>query len=313
MTNKFSTSFYTEKSVFEIKSDRIIINKLPSDKSFDEIMIYLRDGTGQKYNKQVLNRVASKYRDYYFSNVPYGIYYLSILRKSIIEENRFYSYIDGVDIPIKYELNRWCFVEADVLCDNIKFIQNIKTDIQSLQTYTKPSYYIQSYDAEIRKKANEITRFSHNNYHKLLAIHNWVARTLYYDYDSLMDCSYKSMNISAINTLSTGKSVCQGYTELSIAIMRAVGIPALGVICYALDFNTMGGWNNPICHSETNHIFTIAFVDNRWIIMDSTWDSFNRFENKEFINMSSNGIFTKHFDMTLAFVSNTHYFSKIFV
>lgn len=313
LTNIFCTSFYTEKTILEIRSNSLCIKELPSDKSFNEILVYIHDDKNNIYKKEFLSRIKSKYAEYILPNLSLGRYYLSIYRKSMNGDNMYYSYMGGVDIPIFNEHGCYHFVGSMILQSNEQFILKIKTDRQSLETYTKPSYYIQSYDAEIKEKAKEITRFSHNDYHKVLAIHNWVARTLYYDYDALEGDAYKSMHISATNTLSTGKSVCQGYTELAIAMMRAVGIPAIGVICYAIDSNTQGGWNNPMCLSETNHIIAIAYVEGRWIIMDSTWDSSNRFEDKEYIQVSSNGIFTKHFDMSLPFVSNTHRFGEIFI
>lgn len=313
LSNKFCTSFFTEKTVLEIVSCHLRVKQLPSDKAFDEIMIYISDQSGKTHKKEYLKRVGSHYKDYTLPKVPDGMYYLILYRKATEEDNMFYSFIHGVDIPLLRVNGMFFFPDSDVLEQNRKFIQSIRVDKQSLQTYTKPSYAVQSYDSDIREKARTITRFSHNDYHKVLAIHNWIARSLYYDYDSLEKDAYKSMKISAVSTLSTGKSVCQGYTELAVAMLRSVGIPAIGVVCYAIDSDTKDGWKNPICHSETNHIFAMAYVDNRWVIMDSTWDSTNRFENKKFINIGSNGIFTKHFDMTLPFVSNTHRFSEVFI
>lgn len=312
--NTFCSSHYSEKTKLIISANQLLIKELPSNKAFNEIMIYISDSKENEYGTKFIKRTSLRYESYKFPILPNGNYYLNIYRMAIVEENMYYSFFHGPDIPIICISGKYFFMESPVFHQNYQFVENIKINKCDLQLYTEPSCAIQSYDAEIKKKTKEITRLSHDDYHKVLAVHNWIARSLYYDYDSLENNTYKSARIGAVNTLSSGKSVCQGYAMLSIAMLRAIGIPSVGVNCHTFEKKIESGWNNLTSQfGDSNHIFAMAYVDRRWILMDSTWDSSNQYKNGEFIKANENGIFTKYFDMTLLFISNTHRFCKILI
>lgn len=311
-SSTFCSSNYTEKVELQLSSNVLIILNLPADIHFDEIMIIM-DDRKHEVLKEILRRERNKNIVYKFPDLSDGDYYLNIYYKSLEHSGYYEPFISGACIIINRLGNLMRFCPPIIVDLNKKFLYNIKTESSNLHKYTKPSFAIQSYDSKLIKKAKEITRFSHSDYHRLLSIHNWAARNLFYDYDLLIDDAYKKSKISATDVLKTGKSVCQGYTELTIAMMRSLNIPAIGIRCYVLGDNS-GGWNNPInMKNETNHIFTAAFVSNRWILMDCTWDSPNRFENNQFQKLNTNGLFTKYFDPTIEFMSASHRFVEIFV
>lgn len=312
-SSTFCSSNYSEKVDLQLSTNVLTIHNLPADIHFDEIMIVLTDYRQQDVVKETLHRERDKSIAYKFTNLADGDYYLKIYYKSFDHKGYFEPFIFGSCITLNNRGNLIRFCHPLIVNMNKKFLQEITIDSNSLYKYTKPSFAVQSYDSEVIKKAKEITRFSHSDYHRLLSIHNWAARNLYYDYDSLIDDAYKKCKISATDVLKTGKSVCQGYTELTIAMMRSLGIPAIGIRCYALGDNP-GGWSNPLnMKNETNHIFTAAFVNNRWVLMDCTWDSPNRFENNQYQRLNTNGLFTKYFDPTIEFISATHRFVEIFI
>lgn len=312
-SSTFCSSNYSEKVELQLSSNVLIIHNLPADIHFNEIMIALTDDKSHDILRETLHRERDKNIVYKFPNLSDGDYYLNIYYKSSNYRGYYEPFIYGSCITLNHWGNLLRFCPPHIVDLNNKFLHDIKIDSNSLHKYTKPSFAVQSYDSEVIKKAKEITRFSHSDYHRLLSIHNWAARNLFYDYDSLIDDAYKKSKISATDVLKTGKSVCQGYTELTIAMMRSLGIPAIGIRCYALGDNP-GGWNNPLnMKDETNHIFTAAFVDNRWILMDCTWDSPNRFEKNQFQKLHTNGLFTKYFDPTIEFMSASHRFVEIFV
>jgi len=41
--------------------------------------------------------------------------------------------------------------------------------------------------------------------------------------------------------------------------------------------------------TKTNHAWNEAFVDGKWIILDTTWDSFNYYENRKYIKADKIG------------------------
>ena len=54
---------------------------------------------------------------------------------------------------------------------------------------------------------------------------------------------------------------------------------------------------------KANHAHAEAFVDGKWVVMDPTWDSNNKYENGEY-NYETSVI--RYFDATLEFLSYTH-------
>lgn len=112
-----------------------------------------------------------------------------------------------------------------------------------------------------------------------------------------------------MDVLENRRCVCRGYANLGVALMRAAGIPAIAQQCYTLSIDNDSSWddlNNKI--NEANHIIPIAYVENRWVYMDITWDSDNKYENGTFSKKIGCGLSRKYFDTTLELISNTHRF-----
>lgn len=149
--------------------------------------------------------------------------------------------------------------------------------------------------------AEKITKGLDSDYDKLLAIHNWVTDNIYYDYDAYRTGNY--VKTDAYGTYENGKSVCQGYAELTLALCRAVGIPTRLVSGYALGIGTSGIWDENSLYNISNHAWNEAFIDNRWVILDTTWDTFNRYENGRFIEGQKS---MRYFDISLQYFSSTH-------
>jgi len=109
-----------------------------------------------------------------------------------------------------------------------------------------------------------------------------------------------------VGVLNSRRSVCDGYANLLTALLRAAGIPAKKVTGFALGMSTNGDWPaslNP--GRDSNHAWTEAFVDGRWIIIDSTWNSGNDWEFGGVT--ASHGLWGyRYFDISQAFFSATH-------
>lgn len=205
------------------------------------------------------------------------------------------------DIPICFYKGEYQFVRTVVYENNLCLFNKIKM----------PSLTNKIINQEIAILSRNITNGLLSNYQKILAIHDWVATEIYYDFDSLNNGIYVSNDHSALGVLKSRKTVCQGYTNLTIALLLAIGIPAKGINCFSLGISTNGGWElEANLMAESNHIIPVAFCSNRWIIMDVTWDSDNEFSNGKFLKKTGVDISRKYFDATLDFISNTHRFIK---
>lgn len=150
----------------------------------------------------------------------------------------------------------------------------------------------------IQKMSDQIVGSTTDDYEKIFLLNRWVAENIYYDYDSYYADS--GTTYAAADVLLSRRSVCEGYANLLRALIRAQGIPATKVTTYALGVSTRGGsFAVDTQHSDTredNHAYVEAFVDGRWVAMDATWDSNNRYQNGVYEAKAPNGYY--YFDIT---------------
>gem|GEM_PF-2167155 len=150
----------------------------------------------------------------------------------------------------------------------------------------------------------EITAGMSNDYDKILAIHNWVADHIYYDNDYLNDKKTKT-NIKSVAVLENRYGVCSGYANLTNDLLAAAGIPSRQVMGYLLGVTDSGRWDGvDFKKIDPNHVWNEAYVDGRWIIMDVTLDSSNRYEGGKFTE--GEGSSQIYFDITVPFLSLMH-------
>ena len=154
-----------------------------------------------------------------------------------------------------------------------------------------------SNDKDIIKLAKEITASSKDDYSKMRAIYNWVATNIYYDYPAYRNELNNVQDVaapqSAFVVMDRKRGVCGGYTTLTVALLRAAGIPAKGI--------------SGVVNSDKNvgHAWSQAWLssEKRWVIMDTTWGSGNKYDNG---NYTKGSMKTKFFDISLADLSRSH-------
>lgn len=129
------------------------------------------------------------------------------------------------------------------------------------QRDTLPSRGVQSDTAKINTLANELTNDTMSDREKAKAIYEYTAKTISYDVDKLNNNDF-NWDDSALKTLESGTGVCQDYTYLSLALLRASGMEARYVA------GTAGSG-----FDSARHAWVEVNVDNEWITMDPTWGS----------------------------------------
>lgn len=152
----------------------------------------------------------------------------------------------------------------------------------------------------IKDLALDITNGVSGDYNKVFAISEWVAENIYYNYDGFYSGNYGKTD--AIGTLNNKRSVCQGYAELTAALIKSINIPCKVVSGYGMGIGTNGDWSK-VGTDETNHAWNEAYVDGRWVIIDTTWNSLNKYENGKFVY---GGSYNRYFDPTLEAFSYDH-------
>ena len=202
-------------------------------------------------------------------------------------------------VILKHNNGRWYFEKSPVYDNN----NMIFSKLSSSSEYLAPSERIQSENSDIAELAQSITQSIDGDYMKAKAIHDWVSSNIHYDFDSLRIGSYENMD--ALSVYATKKGVCEGYANLTAALLRSLKIPCTVRGGYALGIDTNKKWSEKIINgTETNHAWKEVFVDNRWIIVDSTWDSQNKYENGNYTK--GEFITDVYFDSTLEYFSLSH-------
>lgn len=304
---QIQTSVKYNNITIKIENSDVVIYMGTSPLKNKDIMIFLSSRREDEIGKKIY-RATSIIR-YSVSQLQNGTYSLNLLvRKE--GENMFWSYFQKNDILIIVRDYQLYIKSSPVTIGNNHKLLALTSQPLFIDNSLKCSTELQVADSRIKTIAYNISKGLIFDYAKILAVHDWVAENIYYDLDALRSGQYRYNDVSAVGTLTAKRGVCQGISNLSIAILRSMGIPAYGLLCFALGVSSNGGWeqyNN--LNAPPNHQITIAYANNRWIIMDVTWDSDNIYENGEYKNKTGLGISHKYFDSTIGFISNTHRFT----
>ncbi len=151
------------------------------------------------------------------------------------------------------------------------------------------SHLVNSEDPAIKRLAKEINRGVKTDMEKARAIHNWVCTNIKYDYalmkslfelnkslDSQEEKMKKYMKLQerarATNVLLKKSAVCQGYADLTAALFRASGIPCKLIDGRAINPEQLGGFRAED-FLNSFHAWNEVRIEDRWVIMDTTWDA----------------------------------------
>lgn len=141
-----------------------------------------------------------------------------------------------------------------------KHYQRLRTDDYALAVLSKNGD-ISEEDIELAKN---ITAGIDNDYDKAKAIVKWVAENMWYDYAKARANKGKPVTVENPEPANgRRKGVCADYSALTKNLLCAVGIPA----------RTVTGLSR-----SDGHAWNEAYVDGRWILIDTTWLSLNSYK-----------------------------------
>lgn len=305
--NRIVTAHYSERLALDISFKFLRFTSLPWYPCFDEFEIAIQDSLGRTFLHSVIKRedgkldISSLKRGTYFVNIYIAKMNSTRPNVTLLHENIMINVGDDkcFSLPISFEANR-------------NFINKIPTFKTDLLKYTLSTKNIECHKQEINKLAIEICKFSHNDYNRLLCIHDWIAQNLYYDMDSINSGDYAINSHKAIDAIKCDKKcVCSDFSYLTVALARSLSIPSICITCKTDDKREC--WGGTLSNTiSADHIFAASFVDNRWILMDNTWDCGNQIVNGLFYKRSQ-GYDRKYFDVSLEILSSSHRFVDIYV
>lgn len=138
------------------------------------------------------------------------------------------------------------------------------TGFSDYKKYTSSENKIESENAIIKRKAQEIVQLETNPYMKVKKIFEFVNTYLNYD--------YREANKGALNALMTGKGVCEDYADLVTAMARAEGVPTRVVYGYWLDTSIVSEEPQDILNAR--HAWIEFFLpEYGWIVAEPTVDN----------------------------------------
>lgn len=302
--------------------------ELPWFDSFNDVLLIFYNRDSKEEHKEWLQRSKEKELIVDLSFMKLGYYYLNIyIKRKNNRDSNFRDTIEGLtsnyesfyyesfcfsEIVIERSMTGFSFILPSTFDANSHFIKKIPTDQYHLSKYTLSTLKIESHDPEVIKLAHEICRFSHNDYNRLLCIHDWITKNLYYDCDSLVDDQYIKNSHKALNAINRDKKcVCSDFTYLNLALARVFKIPSIGIVCNAIK-NFSKTFHFDLELEKEAHIFSAFYVEDRWVLVDSTWDCSNKIEKGVFQRRDS--IYNrKYFDINLDLISATHQFIGVVV
>lgn len=133
----------------------------------------------------------------------------------------------------------------------------------------------------VKDKAEEICSGAKSDMEKLRRIYDWVTENIYYDHP-WYDGADTTAGQDADDVLENRRGVCDGYSSLVEAMAIAVGIPCVESSGYAA-WLYGDGWSEQVLDNPEpiNHAWNEAWVDGRWVTLDATWGSGNKYYGQD--------------------------------
>lgn len=197
--------------------------------------------------------------------------------------------------------------------NNLSIYQNQRSDKRMMEYLLMEPDNVYAYliNDEIREVCREITANCKTDMEKLQAIHDWVCNNLYYENS---DNHGEGTGVGAIWVFYHRGTRCEGYADLTAAMCREVGIPCKEMWGTAVPANIDGLTIQEIKELASNnsylkHAWNEAWVDGRWVLLDTTWDSQNYSKTSD-ADVVYQPCKQTYFDMSLEEFSKTHIFDE---
>jgi putative cell wall-binding protein len=137
------------------------------------------------------------------------------------------------------------------------------TGFNDYDKYTAAEQKIESDNLMIKTKAEQVTAGETNNYMKAKKIFDFVNMYMTYD--------YSEANKGAVNALTTAKGVCEDYSDLMVAMLRAEGIPSRSAYGYWLNSDEIASGSSDI--TSFRHSWVEFYLpEYGWIFAEPTVD-----------------------------------------
>ncbi len=265
----------------------LVFTNMETGKDFDSIIVDLIDTKNDSKIAYTANYKVGSNRmvTYDLKGVPDGTYVVACrLAKgtsSSLNVSSFYMILKDSTVGLK---------EGDYYSSNVYLELTARTDIYALDAYKNKGIFTEARCVSLVNQAQSIVAGITDDYAKVKAIHDWVANNTWYDYDAY----YGKAGRTIVAAGEKSRGICDDYERWTTELMIAAGFPAKRV----------GGWVPSPKLAEEGHVWTEVYVNNRWVFMDTTWDSNNGYHDGVYSDQRQCD--HKYFDTTIAQFSVHH-------
>jgi len=303
--DSLKTDHYSDDYLnFEINDNQLNVTGTSDDKEKSWLLVLIKNQKTGAEKSQTVRKIGNDGQydiDVSLANLSQGDYYVDIYGND--EKYNYYSSIILSSMILEKTEDGIYFKSSPTYGKNLRIYMGNQVDEQDYRM-TLATRASKKSTAMIKELSDSITEDAGSDYEKVRKIHDWVADNIYYDNDFLKGKT-ESTNIDSVDVLKNKYAVCSGYANLTKDLITAAGIPCKQVIGYALGISKEKDWEDVDLRDTTpNHIWNEAYVDGRWIIIDTTWDSANDYDGGSF---TYGGIRSyNYFDSSVEFFSDTH-------
>jgi hypothetical protein len=119
--------------------------------------------------------------------------------------------------------------------------------------------------ASVAEVISSLGRLAGDDWEKARGAYVWMIRNISYDVDAFFRGTRPALDAAGV--FASGKSVCQGYSELYASIARGLGLEVTVISGYAKAYSYVPGQT----FAKTNHAWNAVRLDGAWHFMETTW------------------------------------------
>lgn len=241
----------------------------------DNISNFINDKIIYKGSNEVLT-----YNEYYLNNDYLYVQNIDTNNVSSYQEmlNMFYTIINSGDDSFSFYCDySKCINDAKELVKSNDIIANINNFVHPYNSFSNINIDIISngkITVKVKKVYNSDEIIFINSYIDIFIsdnINDTMSTTdkikVFHDFiinNTIYDESKKEESYTAYNLITTGKSICGGYSDI-----MAIYLNKLGIQNYRI--------------TSSNHIWNFVYLDDKWYHIDATWDDPVTSDGKQYL------------------------------
>jgi len=150
-------------------------------------------------------------------------------------------------------------------------IDEVDTNLQPLppNSFEEIDKYALSCPADAQRDVQSLAAYLQRNAHsdieKARAIYIWITNNINYDDNGFNSGIYPDNSAQAV--LNSRKAVCDGFSNLYLALGQAMGLTIAKVGGYSKGY----GYYDGMKFKKADHAWNVIKISGRWRIFDATW------------------------------------------